>query len=189
VLILKIQEWEIYNEETNMFKTIPEHTLYLEHSLLSVSRWEFKYEKPFLDDQEQHTAEEMLDYIQFMSIGDAPYSRDDVLGLSVENVDEVKRYIHAKHSASNPRKLPRSPGKETITSELIYSWLVQQNIPFECERWNLSRLLMLINIVALENQPPEKNNPIENMKYHRELNAARHAAMKKPSIPTPHIHK
>ena len=186
MLTIEVPECELYNEEENLFKTVPKHTLQLEHSLLAISRWEFKYEKPFLDDREPHTPEEMYYYIRMMSVGE-PYSRDDVIGLSNDNVKQIEAYMKGKHSASNPRKLPRSPGKETITSELIYSWLVQQGIPFECERWNLSRLLQLINIIALENQPPEKSNPIENMRYHKQLNAARHAAMTKPSIPKPHI--
>lgn len=163
----------------------PEVTVNLEHSLASISKWEAKYRRPYLKPDDKKTALEVLDYIKMMSLTDG-VTDDQWNGLSHGNVEAIKEYISENQTATTfSDKAKKAKSREIITSELIYCWMVQQQIPFECQYWHLSRLLTLINVVSIKNQPPEKQNPIDSINRTRELNKARRAA----NVKTPHIPK
>ena len=51
--------------------------------------------------------------------------------------------------------------RETPASELIYWYMSQLGIPFECDKWNLNRLLTLIRLAAAKqnNQKPDGPGP------------------------------
>lgn len=173
-LVLTISPKEFYNENTKEFVTLEEKTIELEHNLISLSKWEAKHHKPFLGD-EQLTENEMLDYIKCMCTEDV----DDVyfLSLSMENVKKLKEYINdpmtaTKFYSNNPRKT-----KEPITSELIYYWMIAQNIPVQFEHWHLNRLLTLIRLCGVKQEPHKKMSQSEIMRQNARLNAQRRAKL------------
>lgn len=180
MLTIHTSEIELYNEEENLFKTIEAKEYKLEHSLLSISAWESKYRRAFLKPDNQLNPDEMLDYIAMMCIPPVE-DKNELMGLTAENIKEIRSYMDTEHTATvlpNDQKSGRS--REIITSELIYCWMVQQQIPFECEGWNISRLLTLINVVAFKNQPPKKTSQADAVSRHR---AIKQAHRSKPRIP------
>lgn len=165
--------WDEAKEEFFEEKTV---TLQLEHSLVSLSKWESKWHKPFLSNNGL-TDQESLDYIKCMTI--TKNVKPDVYShLSKENVDAVIAYINAPMTAttfSDERK--GRAKKEIVTSELIYYWMVAYNIPFECQKWHLNRLLTLVRVCGIKNNPPKKRSKRETMQNNAALNAARRAKL------------
>lgn len=164
---------ELYNEITNEF--IPasnDITLKLEHSLVSLSKWESKWCKPFLTNKEKST-EETLDYIKCMTltqnVDDETYSR-----LTEQNIAQIRDYIQAPMTATTFRKEENSKNnREQITSELIYYWMLSLNIPVEFQKWHLNRLLTLIRVCNVKNQPANKRSQSAIANDYAALNAAR----------------
>lgn len=151
----------------------PQHvTLQMEHSLISLSKWESKWRKPFYSKKEV-SSEEMLDYIKCMTLTEGV--DDDVYNhLTEKNVDEIKKYIENPMTATTFRKDNKSQANgETITSELIYYWMISSNVPFECQYWHLNRLLTLIRVCSIKNNPPKKRSKRDIMSQNAALNAAR----------------
>lgn len=149
-------------------------TLKFEHSLLALSKWESKYKKAFLGDK-QKTPIELVEYFEEMLI--TPANRSLVYMLSPEQLEELTNYINDPRTASSVPDLggPTSRKGELVTSELIYYWLVALQIPFDVEKWHLSRLLMLVRITNFKQAPPEKQNKAKLVAQWRELNAKRKA--------------
>ena len=176
MLIINVPSIELFDEANQEFIKTPDATLTLEHSLVSISKWESKYEKPFLGDAEK-TPEETLEYIRCMSndpIDDAVLSR-----ITKNESDLINQYITASKTATTFKELPGQAGKkssEYVTSELVYYWMVALNIPFECQYWHFNRLMTLIKVTNLKNQPPKKMSRREAMNQNRSLNAQRRAA-------------
>ena len=161
--------WDEVNEE---FIYTKEQTLQLEHSLVSLSKWESKWCKAFLTKQEK-TFEETLDYIKFMTI---TQNVDPKVYnyLTNENIDEVNRYIEAPMTATYFSEDKTSKiSREQVTAELIYYWMISLNIPFECQKWHLNRLLTLIKVCNIKNTPPKKRSRKDIMSSNAALNAAR----------------
>lgn len=176
MLTLTIPESEMYNQANGKFITLPKVVLHLEHSLVSLSKWEQKYEKPFLG-SEMKTTEETIDYVRFMcSDEEVP---DEVLHrLTKENNQEISNYVAAKKTATTFNERNSRPNREIITSEIIYYWLVSLQIPFQpCESWHLNTLLALIKTVSLKSAPPKKMGKNDAAAYQRSLNAQRKAAL------------
>jgi len=167
---------ELFDEETNEFSTVGDVVLEFEHSLVSLSKWEAKHEKPFLGKTEK-SKEETFDYLKCMVL--TPDVPDEVfLHLSQDNVDEINRYLESKQSATTFSNLPKERGQsETITAELIYYWLVTFRIPFECQHWHLNKLFSLIRVCSVKNAPPKKMSKSEMIANRSKLNAQRKAAM------------
>jgi hypothetical protein len=164
--------WDPVKEE---FVTQPAVTLHLEHSLMSVSKWEAKYHRPFLYRQDKKSSEEMLDYIRMMTfsskVDDSVYYR-----ITQEQYDQISAYIEDPMTASTVRETG-SPSREIITSELIYYWMISLNIPFECQKWHLNRLIMLIRVCSAKNAKPRKMSKGEIRRRNSALNAARRAQL------------
>lgn len=176
MLTIELVLEEGYDEEKNEF--VKEAvSVQLEHSLVSLSKWESQFEKPFLTNDEK-TPEEILAYIEAMIITpDFPVSL--LSHLSQENAEQIKTYIESKQSATwfNERKQPTRT-TETLTSELIYYWLAAYRIPFQpTETWHLSRIFSLIKIASVKNQKPEKMSRSEQIAQQREINARRRAEL------------
>ncbi|MGL5254514.1 MAG: hypothetical protein ACRC9L_05930 [Brevinema sp.] len=171
MLILNFPESEVYNEELNEFQKIKAVSLQLEHSLISLSKWESKWCKPFLA-KNGKTVEETRDYVRCMSLTQAPeivYQR-----LTNEQIDQISKYIDAPMTATTFNKMEMgSPSKEVITSELIYYWMIAQQIPFECQKWHLNRLLTLIRVCSVKTTPPKKMGKQALMTRNSKLNEER----------------
>lgn len=163
---------EKYDESTSEFAVVGAVTLDLEHSLVSLSKWESKHETPFLGNKPM-SHEDTLDYIRMMILGDFP-PEDVISRLSSQNLNDINAYINAKMTATwfNERDAPR-PRREIITAELIYYWMISLNIPFECQDWHLNRLLTLIRVCNLKNSPTKKMSGADAAAQQRELNALR----------------
>lgn len=176
MLKLIIEGDEVFNEETAEFSTVDDAVVYLEHSLISLSKWEAKYQEPFLSSTDK-THEQIMDYIQFMIFSPGE-SSEIVSGLSKKNIEEIQAYIDSPQSATTFGEMPdRKSRGEVITSELIYYWLVAYNIPFECQSWHLNRLLALIRICNIKNGKQKKMSRNEIAQRNRDLNAKRKAAL------------
>jgi hypothetical protein len=163
---------EYFNEETEEFESVGDFELELEHSLISLSKWESKHQKPFLSSSDK-TPEEILEYIEAMILTPV-YPEDLFSRFAHENFSRINAYIESSQSATTFGSMPARKGRgEVITSELIYYWMVAFNIPFECERWHLNRLFALVRICNLKNSKPQKMSRSEIAARNRELNAQR----------------
>ena len=172
MLQITIPAVELWDERKQEFVITKEQTLQLEHSLVSISKWESKWCKPFLTKQEK-TFEETLDYIKCMTI--TQNVDPEVYNyLTNENIKEINEYIEAPMTATyfSDEKTNKT-SREQVTAELIYYWMIALNIPFECQNWHLNRLLTLIKVCSIKNQPPKKISRKEIMSRNAALNAAR----------------
>lgn len=173
---LKLDRQEHYDEEQNLFFELDEVVLELEHSLVSLSKWESHYEKPFLSG-EGLTTDESRYYIGCMSLHGWP-DEQVLQRLTDRDIFEVNEYLARKQTATYFRE-STSPitnkRRQVVTSELIYFWMVSLQIPFECETWNLNRLITLIRVINEENKPKKKMSRRESMAEARRLNAERRA--------------
>jgi hypothetical protein len=172
VLVITAGKEEFFDEAIEEFKESDGFQLRLEHSLASVSKWESKYQRPFLDSVDK-TSEEILDYIVFMILDDVDTSV--VNYLSSENLKEINAYIESPQSATTFGVLPKTQSYrgEIVTSELIYYWMVAYNIPFSCEDWHLNRLLSLVKICNIKNSKPSKMTKAQVAQRNREINERR----------------
>lgn len=173
IIVPAAEFWDEINEE---FIYKKEQTLQLEHSLVSLSKWESKWNKAFLGKQEK-TDEEIRDYIRCMTltqnVDPEVYTR-----LSVENYTAINAYIEAPMTATYFSEDAQTKGnREVVTSELIYYWMISYNIPVEFQKWHLNRLLTLIRVCNIKNAPPKKRSKREIMKRNAALNAARRKSL------------
>lgn len=172
MLRITIPSTEVYDEKTNRFSYTKETTLTLEHSLVSLSKWESRWKKPFLT-KDDKTVVEIIDYIKCMTltqnVNPTIYNF-----LTQENIDRVITYIGDTMTATWFTEMESTKqSSEQVTSELIYYWMVALNIPFECQKWHLNRLFTLIRICNIKNQPPKKMSQTEIMNRYARQNAAR----------------
>lgn len=171
--------FEEWNESASEFVYTPSTTLQLEHSLVSLTKWESRWKKPFLDKGEK-TAEEILDYIRCMTITQNVNPRV-YNGLTEQNIAAINAYIEEPMTATTFSKTEQARNRRSgsvVTSEIIYYWMIALNIPFECQRWHLDRLLTLIRVCNIKNQPPKKMNKKSVMSRNAALNAARRQRFK-----------
>ncbi len=174
MLTIVIGSTDVFDEETQSFGVRGGDELQLEHSLISLSKWESIYEKPFLGTNEK-TSEEILVYIKCMNLTVNP-PEDFLTKLSQENFEKINAYIERKMSATWFSDQPGTPrSREIITSELIYYWMTIFQIPFECETWHLNRLFTLIRICNVKQAKPTKMSRTEQARRNRELNEQRKA--------------
>lgn len=172
MLTITIPATEEFDEAKGEFVYVKEQTLQLEHSLISISKWESKWCKPFLSKQEK-TFEETIDYIKCMTLN--KNVGDDVYGcLTQANINAINDYIGAPMTATYFSTNERGKrNNEQITSELVYYWMIALNIPFECQKWHINRLLTLIRVCNIKNQPSKKMSRREIISRNAALNAAR----------------
>jgi hypothetical protein len=176
VLKIVIPEGEDYDEEKNLFLPHKEQPLTLEHSLVSISKWESKWTRPFLSKQKM-TYEETIDYIRCMTLT-SNVDPECYRRLTDENIRQVEKYIDAPMTATTfSNRDGKSPNRRLITSELIYYWMIALGIPFECQKWHLNRLITLIRVCNEENKPPKKMGMGKTMRQNHSLNAARRKAL------------
>lgn len=172
MLTITVPATEKWNEKTETFEYTKSFTIQLEHSLVSISKWESKWHKPFLTKKDK-TREETLSYIKCMTL--TPGIPDIVYEfLSRKNYEEIETYIGDPMTATTITDLSnKRPNHEVVTSELIYYWMIANQIPFECQKWHLNRLLMLIRVCGIKNSPSKKMSRKEVLNRNMSLNAIR----------------
>lgn len=172
MISITIPELELFDERKGEFVIVKEQTVQFEHSLISLSKWESTWQKPFLG-REKHSPEEMLDYIRCMAVtqnvNPAVYS-----ALSEVQLERLFSYINNPMTATTIRtnKTASSKSHQIVTSELIYYWMFSYGIPIDCQKWHLNRLLTLIQVFQVKNDQ-EKMTKKEAAERVRSLNAAR----------------
>lgn len=172
MLTVVIPATEAWNSKTEEFEVYPEIKLNLEHSLISVSKWESKWNKVFLT-QEDKTLEETLSYIECMTLSKGIDS-EMYYRMSAENLNDINKYISESMTATYFHDDGNAKGgSEQTTSELIYYWMITLNIPFECQKWHLNRLLTLIRVCNVKNTPPKKMSTRDIANRNAQLNAQR----------------
>ena len=172
MLELEIPATEQWDEKNQEFVYSEKQTLCLEHSLISLSKWESKWHKPFIDNRNLST-EETIDYIRCMTLTQN-VDPEVYQYLSKENIKQINEYISDPMTAttfSNERS--KSSGKEVLTSEILYYDMIALGIPFECQKWHLNRLITLIKVCSIKQNPPQKMSKGDIMRRNAELNAAR----------------
>jgi hypothetical protein len=176
VLTIVVPGIDLFDEVKEEFTTAEGFTLELEHSLVSLSKWESIFEKPFLGKDEK-TTDEILGYVEAMIL--TPIQDPTILRrLSSDNFTEINNYVSAKRSATWFNEAPNAPkSREAITSELIYYWMISLQIPMECQHWHLNRLFTLIKIFNVKNGKPKKMSKNAIAAQNRQLNAQRRAQL------------
>lgn len=176
MLTIVVPDKEYWDEAQEIFLQIKGMTIELEHSLVSLSKWEQHYEKAFLGDAEK-TTEETLYYIECMTL--TPNVPAHIYkSLTVDNLDAINTYIARPMTATTFHEPPGGPSRrrgELITAEIIYYWLIAQEIPFEVQDWHLNRLLTQVRVVSLKNAPKNKMSRKDQAAQQRLLNSQRQA--------------
>lgn len=175
MLTITIPARELFDDETQRFLSTKEQTLQLEHSLVSLSKWESKWNKPFLS-KENKTDEETRDYVRCMTITQN-VNPDVYKYLSSSNIESINKYIDSPMTATTFPNKVQGGSKQVVTSELIYYWMISQNIPMECQKWHLNRLLTLIRVCDAKNSPAKKMSKRDIANQYASLNAARRSKL------------
>lgn len=171
---------EYYDESTTRLFTIPETTLRLEHSLLSISKWEAKYKRSFMS-KGPETNDEVMYYVQCMDLDGVlePYM---LAAFTDKQFQQIQEYLADPQTATTIHEMKRRrASKVTVTSEVIYYWMFVRGIPIDCERWPINRLLMLIRVFDVENGSGDKRNRMtaaESADWRRAENERRRAKLK-----------
>ena len=172
MLVITIPSIEKFNEEKSEFIYTEEVELTLEHSLVSISKWESKWQKSFINTKDK-TTEEVIDYVRCMC--DHDISQEYLDNLTRGNIKDINDYINHPMTATKfyEDDNKQQSNRDVITSELIYYWMITLNIPMECQHWHLNRLLTLIRVCNVKNSPPKKMSKQEILSRNAALNAAR----------------
>ena len=180
MLQLTIPSAEYYDEANEVFIEIKGRTLQLEHSLVSISKWEAKWRKPFMS-KEPKTEAESVDYIRCMTLTQN-VDPNVYKNLTPQLIQGVNAYIDEPMTATwFGEEGGKKPSREIITAERIYYWMIALNIPMECQKWHLNRLLTLIRVCDIENKGngnKPKMSKRELMNRNRALNAERRRRLK-----------
>lgn len=171
MLELKIPRRTFFNETTNEFVELDEITLKLEHSLISLSKWEGKLKKPFLSEK-SHSKDDMLFYIECMSLNS---NVDSIVYRTIpdEYFKIIVDYIDDPMTATTITDNDTSSSRDIITAEIIYFWMIEFGIPFECQKWHLTRLITLIRVCSIKKGPQRKMSKREILEQNKRLNEER----------------
>ena len=184
MLEIVVPAGETYDEARDLFITLDKPiVLQLEHSLISISKWEEKWAIPYFLDTPK-TDEQTIDYLRCMTIN-KNVNPDVYTYLTSDNVKQINDYISSKHTATwftadEKKQFVKKGGRrgEIITAEIIYYWMIALQIPFECEKWHINKLITLIRVCQEKNEPAKKMSRADVLKRNASLNAARRKAMK-----------
>lgn len=177
MLSITVPDSEIFDDSAQRFIRVKGRELQLEHSLVSIAKWESKWKRPFLGiGNGPQTRAETLDYVRCMTISQC-VDPNTYLCLTNDQILQINKYIDDPMTATTVKSMPnRKNSRDIITAEIIYYWMISLEIPMECQKWHLNRLLMLIRVCDEKNAPNKKKmSKAEIAKQRRSLNAARKA--------------
>ena len=176
--IIHVPEQELFDNETQTFTYLKETTFKIEHSLVAIAKWEAKWHVSFLDDRVEKTDEMILDYIKCMTI--SQNVDPQIYNYLPPNViKEINDYIGDPMTATKITNTDENINNgEYITNEIIYYYMIAQNVPLECEKWHFNRLMTLLRVCSIKNNPDKKKmNRRDILNQNRALNEARKKAM------------
>lgn len=178
-----VPECELFDSKSQEFITTKGATLILEHSLISISKWEEKWQVPFIEGpnpkSRNKTDEQWLDYFRCMTISPKQVDPNVYRAIPAPELKRILEYIRSERTASYVSEEPKKGSNEQITSELIYFWMINYNVPYEFQQWHLSRLLMLIRICQRKTTPPKKQSMAERSLANARISAQRRSAAAK----------
>lgn len=175
MLLVNVPAVDLFDEDTNQFVMFRGDSFLIEHSLVSISKWESATEKPFLG-KDAKTNEETIEYVRMMTI--SPVNDPDVYShLTSKNLKEISNYIAAKMTATWFNDAPANNRGDIVTAEIIYYWMIALQIPMECQHWHLNRLLTVVKVLNEKNGPAKKMNRNDAAAQQRSLNDQRLAEM------------
>ena len=175
MLKITVPSGELFNEKTNEFIEIKnDQILALEHSLVSISKWEMKWQIPFLNTNNSLSEEQLLSYIMCMTIT-PNVPKETYSLLTSKNIIDIKNYMESPMTATTITRLKKNNSKkEIVTSEIIYYWMISLNIPIEFQKWHINRLLTLIEVCNVKNNAHNnKMSKKDSIDYTRKMNQAR----------------
>lgn len=179
-IIIPEQHYEPYDEINEEFLPkidIKETKLQLEHSLISISKWEEKWHKPFFTNSDK-THEEMTDYIRCMTL---THNIDPLVyyWIPKDVLNKIMKYIEDPMTATWFRNDSligaQKSSNETVTAEIIYYWMISLSIPIEFQKWHLNKLLTLIKVIDRKTSKPKKVDKMAAARERAALNAKRRA--------------
>lgn len=176
MLELIVPATESYDPISETFFTTKEQTLKLEHSLLSISKWESKWEKPFFDKYTPKTVEESRDYVRCMTITQN-VDPNVYYALTDDMYRKIMDYMDKPMTATWFSKDNKPPSRKIITAEVVYYYMAALQIPFSCEKWHFNKLMTLIRVCNEENKPQKKMSQRAIMSKNHTLNMARRAKL------------
>lgn len=174
MLIIKVPQTELFDPKTETFNYLPETILKLEHSLISISKWESRWHKAYLKKDPNRTVAETLDYVRCMAL--TPVDLQTVSRLGPKDFETIQAYINEQSTATTVKHIggPKN-SNQMVTSELIYAWMTELRIPWEAQKWHLSRLMTLIDVMNERQKPQKKMSRAQTAKQNTAINAARRA--------------
>lgn len=160
--VIHIESTELWDDDKEEFVYLDETDLVIEHSLYSIRLWEEKYHKPFMVEKNK-TNEELIDYIRMMTLNSYEVDPSVYLKLTPKVFKEIDEYMKDPMTATTfskeqERELAKGGYNEFVTAEIVYFWMTAQNIPFECERWHINKLITLVKVCSIKNKPEDKKN-------------------------------
>jgi hypothetical protein len=173
-LSVTIPEQEYYDPVANEFIYTKETKLVLEHSLVSLSKWESKWHKPFI--RTEKTVEELQDYVRCMTINSGTVDPNVYRTIPQIVMNRIIDYINDPMTATTFRDDKRGNPRQIMTAEVIYDLMRKYGIWKECEKWHLSRLITLIRVAVETETPKKKRSRREIMAENRLLNEQRRKA-------------
>lgn len=175
MLVLEVKGDEMWDEANSQFVYGEPLILHLEHSLYAIAMWEAKWQIPFLDNKDL-TNDQLLDYIACMA--DEPVTVEDLKVLKPDHIKQISDYMANKMTATwFSDRDKKGSGGEIVTAELVYYWMATLQIPFTCEKWHFNRLMTLIRVASIKNQPPKKMSKSATFAQNNALNKVRRAKM------------
>ena len=177
MLKIEVPDSEFFDNDTQCFIKIKGQTLALEHSLVSIAKWEAKWNIPFLSKEPKHekTRAMVLDYIRCMTM---TQNVNPIIyhTLTSEHIEQINKYIEAPMTATwITDKQQSKANSEVITAEIVYYWMISLNIPIEFQKWHFNRLITLIRVCSIKNAPSKKMGKKEWAAKRRAINNARRA--------------
>lgn len=173
MLIIRVPQTEVFDSKTETFNYLPETVLKLEHSLISLSKWESRWHKPYLKPDPNRSVAETMDYIRCMSL--TSIDLQTVSRLSSKDYETIQAYVNEQSTATTVKHVGGKKNTQTVTSELIYAWMTELRIPWEAQKWHLSRLMTLIDVMNERQKPQQKMSKAQTAKQNAAINAARRA--------------
>lgn len=180
---IKIPPLEIFDDELEEFRQFGADEITFEHSLYTIARYEEATHKPYYDTRSDE--DNLFSYMPYMAIK-PPKDPSAFFRIPQDELAKLKSWMEDSHTATwFSKDDDNSPEREIVTAELIYYWMTEYRIPFECERWHINRLMTLIQVCARKKSPPKQKSQAEIIREHRALNQKRRAerAARKKGLP------